>query len=138
MVTREVYWAIPGHEWLYLPAAVATAVFLYGMWARLRLVRLGAGGTLASSGWGRRVRALVVDGLLQRRFWTDFYAGLMHLLILWGMLVLAFGTLVVLLKADLGLPVFQGDFYLWLSLARRRPRACGGRSASSWRSSAAT
>ncbi len=41
----------------------------------------------------------------------------MHLFILWGMLVLAFGTLMVLLKADLGLPVFQGDFYLWLSLA---------------------
>ena len=95
---------------------MATVVFLYGMWARLRLIRLGAGGSLPSSGWGHRVRALVVDGLLQRRFWTDFYAGLMHLLILWGMLVLAFGTLMVLLKADLGLPVFQGDFYLWLSL----------------------
>ena len=116
MVTREIYWAIPGHEWLYLPAAVATAVFLYGMWARLRLVRLGAGGALASAGWGRRTRALLMDGLLQRRFWTDLYAGLMHLLILWGMLVLAFGTLMVLMKADLGLPVYQGDFYLWLSL----------------------
>jgi heterodisulfide reductase subunit C len=116
VVTREIYWAIPGHQWLYLPAAVAMAVFLYGMWARLRLVRLGAGGSLPSSSWGHRMRALVLDGLLQRRFWTDIYAGLMHLLILWGMLVLAFGTLMVLLKADLGLPVFQGDFYLWLSL----------------------
>jgi hypothetical protein len=33
------------------------------------------------------------------------------------MLTLAFGTVMVLLKADLGLPVFQGGFYLWLSLA---------------------
>jgi heterodisulfide reductase subunit C len=87
------------------------------MWARLRLVRRGPSGTLASSGWGRRVKALVVDGLLQRRFWTDVYASLMHLFILWGMIALAFGTAMVLLKADLGLPVFQGDFYLWLSLA---------------------
>ena len=59
----------------------------------------------------------MVNGLLQRRFWTDFYASLMHLFILWGMLTLAFGTVMVLLKADLGLPVFQGGFYLWLSLA---------------------
>ncbi len=116
MVTREIYWAIPGHEWLYLPAAIATAVFLYGMWARLRLVRRGPHGTLASSGWGRRIKALILDGFLQRRFWTDLYASLMHLFILWGMIALAFGTLMVLLKADLGLPVFQGDFYLWLSL----------------------
>lgn len=117
MATREIYWAIPGHEWLYLPAAVAMIVFVYGMWARLRLVRLGASGTLASAGRGARLRALVMDGLLQRRFWTDFYASLMHLFILWGMIALAFGTAMVLLKADLGLPVFQGGFYLWLSLA---------------------
>ena len=116
MVTREIYWAIPGHEWLYVPAVIATAVFLYGMWSRLRLIRLGPSGALTSTGWGR-VRALIVDGFLQRRFWTDLYASLMHLFILWGMLVLAFGTLVVLLKADLGLPVYHGDFYLWLSLA---------------------
>lgn len=116
MVTREIYWAIPGHEWLYLPAAIATAVFLYGMWVRLRLVRLGPPGTLTSSGWGRRIKALIVDGFLQRRFWTDAYASIMHLFILWGMIALAFGTVVVLLRADLGLPVFQGAFYLWLSL----------------------
>ena len=115
MATREVYWAIPGHEWLYLPAAVATAVFVYGMWARLRLIRLGPSGTVPSSGWSR-LRALVMDGMLQRRFWSDFYASLMHLFILWGMLALAFGTAMVLLKADLGLPVYQGGFYLWLSL----------------------
>lgn len=116
MVTREIYWAVPGHEWLYLPAAVATAVFLYGMWARLHLIRLGPRGSLVGSTAGR-IRALIVDGLLQRRFWTNFYASLMHLFILWGMLVLAFGTAMVLLKADLGLATFQGGFYLWLSLA---------------------
>ena len=90
------------------------------MWARLRLVRRGPHGTLASSGWGRRIKALILDGFLQRRFWTDLYASLMHLFILWGMIALAFGTLMVLLKADLGLPVFQGDFYLWLSLLSMR------------------
>ncbi len=116
MVTREVYWAIPGHEWLYLPAAVATALFIYGMWARLRLIRVGPKGSLASSGVGR-IGALIMDGFLQRRFWSDLYASLMHLFILWGMLTLAFGTAMVLLKADLGVPVFQGGFYLWLSLA---------------------
>ena len=116
MVTREIYWAIPGHEWMYVPAAVAMGVFIYGMWARLHLIRLGTRGSLAAS-HGARIRALVMDGLLQRRFWTDLYASLMHLFILWGMLTLAFGTAMVLLKADLGLPVFQGDFYLWLSLA---------------------
>lgn len=117
MATREIYWAISSHGWLYLPAAVALAVFAYGMWARLRVIRRGQSGTLASAGWGVRLRALIVDGFLQRKFWTDVYASLMHLFILWGMIVLAFGTLMVLLKADLGLPVFQGGFYLWLSLA---------------------
>ena len=86
MVTREIYWAIPGHEWLYLPAAVATAVFLYGMWARLRLVRRGAGGHVGLGGASGRVGPSQ-GALLQRRFWIDLYAGVMHLLILWGMLV---------------------------------------------------
>ena len=73
MVTREIYWAIPGHEWMYLPAAVATAVFLYGMWARLHLIRLGTQGSLAASGMGpnpsprgrRAAAAAVLDGLLR-------------------------------------------------------------------------
>lgn len=116
MATREIYWSVAGHGWLYLPAAVALAVFAYGMWMRLRLVRLGPGGSLRSSG-AHRLRALAVDGLLQKRFWSNVYASLMHLFILWGMLMLAFGTLMVLLKADLGLPTYQGTFYLWLSLA---------------------
>jgi len=114
--TRTIYWAVPGHVWLYVPAAVAVIVFAYGMWRRLRLIRGGSRGLPFSSVTPRRAWDFVKDALFQRRFWTDHYAGLMHLLILWGMLVLAFGTFVVFLQADLGLPVFRGGFYLWLSL----------------------
>ena len=51
MITREIYWAIPGHEWMYLPTALATAVFAYGMWTRLHLIRLGTGGRFPLPAW---------------------------------------------------------------------------------------
>lgn len=116
METREIYWNIQGHMWLYVFAAAAMAVFAYGVWARLRLIRRGAS-TADRGRIGVRLWAVVSGGLLHRRFWSDFSAGALHLMIMWGFLVLAFGTFIVLVRADLGLDVFRGPFYLWLSLA---------------------
>lgn len=115
MESREIYWSAPAHVWMYAVAALAMGVFAYGLYARLRLVFQG--GRTSSWNWSwRRSPRLIGDLLVQRRFWSDRYAGLMHLMMLWGMLALAFGTLMVLLEADFGLPVFRGDFYLGLSL----------------------
>jgi len=86
------------------------------LWGHYRLIRRGPRQSWWDQPW-RRLGSLVVDGLFQRRFWTDPYAAIMHLFIMWGMLVLLFGTAIVLLEADFHLPVFRGTFYLWLSLA---------------------
>jgi len=119
METREIYWNIEGHLWLYLAAAVAIAVFLYGAWARLKVIRRGghAGGSGRTGRFAPRLWSVVSGGLFQRRFWTDMVAGVMHLAIMWGFLMLLFGTAVVLVQADLGLDIFHGRFYLWVSLA---------------------
>lgn len=116
MPTRTIYWNVPGYLWLYLFFAVTAGVLAWGLWGHWRVMRRGPRQRLWDQA-GRRLWSLVVDGLLQRRFWTDPYAGVMHLFIMWGMLVLLFGTGVVLLEADFRLPVFRGAFYLWLSLA---------------------
>ncbi|MBI4830932.1 MAG: 4Fe-4S dicluster domain-containing protein, partial [Candidatus Lindowbacteria bacterium] len=44
-------------------------------------------------------------------------AGIMHLLIFWGMATLFAGTVVVAIQADLGLKVMEGRFYLCLKPA---------------------
>ncbi|MDI6893050.1 MAG: heterodisulfide reductase-related iron-sulfur binding cluster [Bacillota bacterium] len=116
MPARTIYWNIPGHPWLYLFFVIAVVVLAWGLWGRYRVIRRGPRQPLWDQA-GRRLWSLVVDGLFERRFWTDPYAAVMHLCIMGGMLVLLFGTAVVLLQADFHLPVFRGTFYLGLSLA---------------------
>ncbi|MBC7338419.1 MAG: 4Fe-4S dicluster domain-containing protein [Firmicutes bacterium] len=116
MPTRPIYWNVPGYLWLYLFFAITVGVLAWGLWGHYRVIRRGPRQPLWDQA-GRRLWSLVVDGLFQRRFWTDPSAAVMHLFIMWGMLVLLFGTAIVLLEADFHLPVFRGTFYLWLSLA---------------------
>ena len=116
MPTRTIYWNVPGYLWLYLFFAIAAAILVYGLWGHYRVWRQGIGSWPSDQGW-RRLGTVLWYGLAQRRFWTDVYASLQHLFIMGGMLVLLFGTAIVLLEADFRLPVFRGTFYLWLSLA---------------------
>ena len=116
MPTRIIYWNIVGHLILYLFVAAGAAAFLYGIYRRWRNWALGKPEVRWDKPW-ERVKSLLGNTVLHLSVLKEAYPGIMHLCIFYGFVVLALGTAVVLLQADLGLHVFYGSFYLWLSLA---------------------
>ena len=108
---RVVYWNIPNHEWMYLPFAILVIVFAYGVYLRVRVWRLGQRRPLRP--FGPRLRRLLQHAGLQSRVVRRRLQGYAHVALALAFLLLFIGTLVVMLKADFGLPVMQGAFYLW-------------------------
>lgn len=108
---RTVYWNIPGHEWMYLPMAVMIIVFGYGVQRRLRVWRRGRRVPIGPI--RPRLRRLFREAALQSRVVRRRMPGYAHASLVAAILLLFVGTLVVMLKADFGLPVMQGPFYLW-------------------------
>jgi Fe-S oxidoreductase/nitrate reductase gamma subunit len=62
---------------------------------------------------GERVRQTLAIAFLHRRLIRPGYryAGVMHLFIFWGFVVLFIGTIIVLLEADIARPFFGFSFY---------------------------
>ncbi len=116
MPTREVYWNIAGHLILYAFVAAGAVAFLYGIWRHYRNWAIGKPEVRWDKPWDR-IKSLLVNTVLHASVLKEAYPGIMHLAIFYGFVVLAGGTAVVLLQADLGLRVLYGPFYLWLSLA---------------------
>lgn len=114
--TRELYWGITGHLILYAFVAAGAVAFLYGIWRHVRNWRIGKPEKRWDSYW-TRMKAFLSNTVLHLSVLKEAYPGIMHFCIFYGFVVLAFGTFVVLLQADLGLHVFYGPFYLWVSLA---------------------
>ncbi len=112
MPTRQIYWNIAGHMFLYLFMVIALGIFAYGIYKRYRLWRLGKPENRIDH-VGKRIWSLLIYGLGQKRVLREGYAGLMHVLIFWGFVVLFIGTGMVVLQADLGLNVLYGAFYLY-------------------------
>ena len=125
-ITREVYWGIPfsGEVVFYLLTAVTLAIFGYGIYRVARRCLRGHDGEAGS--WRplfRRLgRSLWAIGSEWTVFRADPYAGFMHLLIFWGMVVLFLGTVTITVDYDIlrpinpGLQFWHGPVYLWYSL----------------------
>ncbi len=113
--TREIYWHIPGHVWLYALFAITAIVFLYGVYRRLRLWKLGRSENRFDQP-ARRFKAVFFDGLLQRSILRETEPGLMHAAIFFSFVLLTIGTILVMLQADLSIKILFGNFYLWYSL----------------------
>jgi Fe-S oxidoreductase len=119
---RDTFWNVP--HWaqlaLYVGAAIAIAVFVWGLAAR---VRLWLGGRREMR-WDRlpaRVGQLIAFGLLQVRVLSQAYPGIMHATIFWGFLALFTGTVLATIDYDITLPllgvkILKGNFYLFYEL----------------------
>jgi len=124
--TREVYWNVPfaGEVVFYLLTAVALALFSWGSYRVARRCLRGRDGEAGS--WRplfRRLgRSLWAVGSDWTVFRTDPYAGFMHLLTFWGMVILFLGTVTITVDYDIlrpidpGLQFWHGPVYLWYSL----------------------
>jgi len=111
--TRQVYWNIDGHVWLYLFFAITLMVLGYGVYRRLRLWKMGQPENRWQEVWAG-IKDILVYGLGHKRILKEGYPGIMHLSIVLGFLFLVFATAVITLHADLGLPLFQGNLYLFI------------------------
>ncbi|MFO7274811.1 MAG: (Fe-S)-binding protein, partial [Bacillota bacterium] len=112
LATRSVYWNIANSHILYFFFIAAVAVFAYGLWQRIRLWFVGT----PEVRWDQvrdRLRRAWRHAALQRRLAQNRVAGVFHLFLSWGFVILFIGTLVVMIHEDLRIRIMQGAFYLW-------------------------
>jgi Fe-S oxidoreductase/nitrate reductase gamma subunit len=119
---RQVYWNAESFGILFYPlAALAMAIFAYGLYRRWRLwVALGKP-ELRFDNLKQRIRLLLTNGLLQVKTFRDPYPGIMHALIFFGFVVLFIGTALIAKETYitgplLGWVFLRGWFYLIFSL----------------------
>jgi Fe-S oxidoreductase/nitrate reductase gamma subunit len=118
--TRQIGWNVGEIAFavMYVLVAVQALVLGYAFTRRYLMWRRGREyGPIDRI--GERVRqTLAVAFLHQRLIRPGYrYAGVMHLFIFWGFVVLFIGTIIVLLEADIARPYFgisfyQGGFYV--------------------------
>lgn len=135
--TREVFWNIAFGEIIYALGAIALGVFIYAIYRRYRIWRLGRPDNRLHP-LGKRIRAFVfgglIDILLHRRFFgvfdglghrrsslkdvqpRDFYPGLIHFLIFGGCIALLLGDALHVISYYL-VDFLRGGVYLGFSLA---------------------
>jgi Fe-S oxidoreductase/nitrate reductase gamma subunit len=124
--TRPTFWRIGhvGEVVFYYLAAVAVAIFLYGVYQRFATYAQGAEEPTdrLTDLPSRIVGAAKLVATNEKQFDRDLTAGLMHTFVLWGFLTLLIGTTILGFDMDiwtlaLGQPsFFVGDFYLAYSL----------------------
>jgi len=113
--TREIYWNVPGHLILYGLFLIVTIIFIYGVYRRFRLWKLGQPENRFGD-FSKRIWHVTRDGVAQISVIRDRTPGLMHLMIYGGFIILTIGTFLVLLQADFNVQILFGQFYLWYSL----------------------
>jgi Fe-S oxidoreductase len=125
-VTRPTFWKIGhvGEAIFYYLAAVAIAIFLYGVYDRFAAYAEG------TESWfdrlddvpNRVASAAKIVFSNEKQFDRDRFAGVMHAFILWGFLTLLIGTTILMIDMDFWTKAlgqesfFRGDFYLSYSL----------------------
>ncbi|MFB6103691.1 MAG: (Fe-S)-binding protein [Halobacteriaceae archaeon] len=124
-VTRPTFWRIGGvgEAVFYYLAAVTIVIFLYGAATRVRRYAQGSADPVdrLTDLPSRVVTATKIVATNEAQFDRDFYAGVMHTLIVWGFLTLLIGTTILMIDMDVyqrlvGASFFRGDFYLAYSL----------------------
>jgi Fe-S oxidoreductase/nitrate reductase gamma subunit len=110
--TREIYWNIDGHYFLYLLLGISAMLFAIGFSKHLRVWRRG----LPDNRWDAPFQRLVYTAkqvFLHSRLRRYRLAGVFHAMLFGGFFILFLGTVAVLLDADFGLRILKGAFYLY-------------------------
>ena len=84
---NETYFGFHGYSLMWLILIIGLSAFGLTMFKRYRRIRLGKPDPRFSD-LGRRVMALLMDGILQRRQPRYLLAGILHILIFWGFVIL--------------------------------------------------
>jgi Fe-S oxidoreductase/nitrate reductase gamma subunit len=117
MATREIFWNVSssGRLVFYLLAAAATAVFLYGLYVHARRIMAGRpGGAPPGRSISRVFGTLGIVASNMTVFRRHLSGGVMHLLVMWGMVVLFIGTVIISVEYDLFLKILGRDHGIWV------------------------
>ena len=108
----QSYLGVPGDIVPLIIVIFGLALFFYTIYKRYLLLRSGQPDPRFSS-LGRRLVDLLMYGFIQKRQPRYFWAGLLHLMIFWGFVVLGLRSIELIgqgLKADFILPFMRGGF----------------------------
>lgn len=111
IATREVFWNIRGVWLMYLLLLPLAVAFGFGVWMFVRRWRKGQPVERLDN-WQERLRGFFRDAVGQEQIREDKTAGLFHILLSWGFVILFIGTTVVAIHSNLKIPIMQGWFYL--------------------------
>jgi Fe-S oxidoreductase/nitrate reductase gamma subunit len=117
MATREIFWNISftGEILLYILSAAALGLLGYGIYLHAR--RILAGKPVCVSWPGFRANlpgalaALLTNRTVLKRHGLG---GVMHLLIMWGMIVLFLGTVIISVEYDLFRKILDMEHGIWV------------------------
>lgn len=117
--TREILWnvnSIYTTIGMYGIMVVSLIIAAIGIFRHAELWNSGKKDGLTDIDIISRIGSLIKDAAFQRKVSCDKQAGLLHTLIYIGFLVLLFTTTMVFIDHDLGIRIYQGDFYLFVTL----------------------
>jgi Fe-S oxidoreductase/nitrate reductase gamma subunit len=108
---------LPNVVALYGLLVVALAIGVNGILQRSLLWRAGRPSPESLGHWWWRLNDLIQHGFLQRKVSRGKSgSAIAHLLVYFGFLVLTFTTTMVFIHHDLGIKIYQGQFYLWVTM----------------------
>jgi Fe-S oxidoreductase/nitrate reductase gamma subunit len=111
MPIRETFWNVP--HWAeigqYIFGFLALLIFAYGVYYHARRWRMGQSERRTDQ-LGKRLWLVIVQAVGQFRTAQDTFAGIMHLTIFWGMVVLLIGTIVATVDWDVTHLLFDFQF----------------------------
>jgi Fe-S oxidoreductase/nitrate reductase gamma subunit len=110
--SREIYWNIPGHLFLYVLFFPFLVVFVYGIYRHIRLLLMGQPAAALDHVWDR-LKGFAEHGVFQHRIGRDALSGVLHLSMSWGFAILFVATCLVALQDYFGVPTLYGNFYLY-------------------------
>jgi len=114
-VTREIYWNIEHGKLVYLFGVLAVGIAAFGLYSRYRLWRMGKAENRFQNP-AKRLASLLTYGFAQLRVIKHPVAGVMHLALFAGFLVLLIGTLLIAVQENASIYFLKGNFYLVFSL----------------------
>ncbi|OPX35480.1 MAG: hypothetical protein B1H11_09075 [Desulfobacteraceae bacterium 4484_190.1] len=112
----KYYAGIPGWFLTFLILILGLSLFGYVVWARIKLIKRGNSDPRFDQ-IGKRILSIIINGLFQKRQPRYFWAGLIHIMIFWGFVVLGLRSM-DLVTQGLGIPILRplmqsgfGPFY---------------------------
>lgn len=112
MPTREIFWQVQGRPLFYLLFVLAIIVAARGCYAHVRRWQIGTGG-FPTVDVRAGIRDVLAQVFLHRRLLKERYAGIMHAFLFSGFCFLGLASAMVMLRADFGLPVYEGLSFLF-------------------------